>query len=147
MPIVEYPFLKPVNRSRFRPMLHIRISNPTTGQSLDTIGLIDTGADTTAAPASFASLIGHNLQAGQVKQVGTGNGISTAYAHTCTIEIFDTLEVLKNRQTIVFTLPETPVDFMPNLHTVLLGVDHFLSCFVLSLDYPKQVFSIRKPYL
>jgi len=31
-------------------------------------GLIDTGADECAFPASFATLLGHNLQAGQVKK-------------------------------------------------------------------------------
>jgi len=33
---------------------------------------------------------------------------------------------------------------MPNLHCVLLGVKTFLSNFRLTVDYPRQLFSIRR---
>jgi predicted aspartyl protease len=49
--------------------------------------LIDTGADECAFPASFAPLLGHNLQAGQSKKISTGNGITMAYGHITRIEI------------------------------------------------------------
>ncbi len=40
-------------------------------------------------------------------------------------------------------IQDTPIDFMPNLHVVLLGVTSFLSKFVLNIDYPHKVFWIR----
>ena len=42
-------------------------------------------------------------------------------------------------------LIDTPIDFMPNLPLVLLGVNKFLSHFVLNMDYPRQRFSIKRP--
>ncbi len=124
-------------------MLPIRIVNPDTGIGIPAWGLIDTGADDCAIPARFASMIGHNLQMGRERRVGTGNGVTTAYAHKTNIEIFkiegDT--VLEN--VIVENVTETPIDYMPNLDTVLLGVDKFLNRFVLQIDYPRCCFSIR----
>jgi hypothetical protein len=66
----------------------VRIQNPDTGKSLYTIGLIDTGADECCLPAAFAGLLGHNFTSGTAKMVNTGNGGTTAYGHTCTIDIF-----------------------------------------------------------
>ena len=43
------------------------------------------------------------------------------------------------------TIADTPVDFMPNLPVVLLGVANFLSNFVITIDYPSKLFSIKKP--
>jgi len=40
----------------------MRITNPGTGMSLNAFGLIDTGADECALPASYVSLLGYNLQ-------------------------------------------------------------------------------------
>ena len=95
--------------------------------------LIDTGADECAFPASFAPLLGHNLQAGQLKKISTGNGITIAYSHTTRIIIegFSTQDVL--------------VDFMPNLNIPLLGVKSFLSNFILTVDYPNKQFSLTLP--
>jgi hypothetical protein len=77
--------------------------------------------------------LGHNLQAGQLKRISTGNGVTIAYSHTTRIIIegFSTQDVL--------------VDFMPNLNIPLLGVRSFLSNFILTVDYPKKVFSLLLP--
>lgn len=127
-----------------RPMLPIRIINPETGLAVPAWGLIDTGADDCAIPAKYASLLGHNLQAGRERRVGTGNGITTAYAHKTNIEILkiegDT--VLEN--VVVENVTATPIDYMPNLDTILLGVDKFLSRFVLEINYPRCYFSLRR---
>jgi predicted aspartyl protease len=95
--------------------------------------LIDTGADECAFPASFAPILGHNLLAGRQKKISTGNGITIAYSHTARIiiEKFSTQDVL--------------VDFMPNLNIPLLGVRSFLSNFILTVDYPNKVFSLKLP--
>jgi predicted aspartyl protease len=120
MPIKDYP-------------LSTTIINPDTEKRIRVYALIDTGADECAFPASFAPLLGHNLQAGQWKRISTGNGITTAYSHTTRIIIegFSTQEVL--------------VDFMANLNIPLLGVRSFLANFVLIIDYSKKVFSLALP--
>jgi clan AA aspartic protease len=116
-----------------RPYLPVTIINPYTEKQINVYALIDTGADECAFPGSFAPLLGHNLQAGQLKRISTGNGITTAYTHTTRIIIegFSTQDVL--------------VDFMPNLNIPLLGVKSFLSNFILTVDYPKKVFSLTIP--
>jgi predicted aspartyl protease len=146
MPISDFPFLKASGIDPTpRPWLFVRIKNPDTGRFVYTIGLIDTGADECCLPASYSELLGHNLTAGTAKTVNTGNGSTTAYGHTCTIDIFNTRLLLSGTEKIAHTIPRTVIDFMPNLHCVLLGVKTFLSRFKLTINYPRQLFSIRKP--
>ena len=146
MPISDFPFLKASAADPTpRPWLFVRIENPATGAFVHTIGLIDTGADECCLPAAFASLLAHKLTAGTPKTMNTGNGTTTAYGHTCTIDIFDTRLLLAGQEKIACTIPQTTVDFMPNLHCVLLGAKALLSHFELTVDYPRQLFSIRKP--
>jgi predicted aspartyl protease len=133
MPIRDYPFstIKPGGIAR--PYLPVIIVNPANNKQIKIFGLIDTGADECALPASFASVLGHNLQAGQQKTVSTGNGDTVVYSHTTRLTVagFLTNDVL--------------VDFMPNLYVPLLGVRNFLSNFVLTIDYPNNTFSLRLP--
>lgn len=147
MPIVKYPFSRQGPVGPFRPLLPIQIINPATKQFLHAWGLIDTGADDCALPASFAQILGHNLQAGAIKQIGTGNGVTNAYAHTTRVNIFhyDSKTKTFDQTKIVHTIKDTPVDFMPNLQCILLGVNNFLSGFILTVDYSKLVFSIQAP--
>lgn len=142
MPIRKYPFLSLSAGNVPRPFLPIQIINPHTGKSTRTFGLIDTGADDCALPAQFAALLGHDLLNGVVKTINTGNGGTNAYAHTTRIDIFS---LNGGGSGPVFTINDTPIDFMPNLNVVLLGVRNFLGRFVLEIDYPNQVFSIRQP--
>ena len=133
MPIRNYPFsiIRPGDSAR--PYLPVTVVNPAVNKEVRVYALIDTGADECAFPASFASLLGHNLQEGQLKRISTGNGITIAYSHTTRIivESFSTQDVL--------------VDFMPNLNIPLLGVKSFLSNFILTVDYPNKVFSLMLP--
>lgn len=145
MPINEYPFLRIAPGHPPRPMLPIKIINPATGQSIITLGLIDTGADDCAIPASHADLLGHQLTAGSMKRVSTGNGITNAYAHTTRIDILKIEGEVPDICTAVYTIPDTPIDFMPNLNMILLGVNSFLSRFRLVIDYQSQRFSIKEP--
>jgi predicted aspartyl protease len=133
MPIRNYPFsvIRPGDLAR--PYLPVTIINPDTNKGIKVYALIDTGADECAFPASFAPILGHNLQNGQLKRVSTGNGITTAYSHTTRIVVED------------FSTQDVLVDFMPNLSIPLLGVKSFLSNFILTLDYPNKVFSILLP--
>jgi predicted aspartyl protease len=116
-----------------RPYLPVILTNPENARRLKVFALIDTGADECALPASFAPLLGHELEAGTKKQVNTVNGMTIAYRHTTRIEIggFATQEVL--------------VDFLPNLFIPLLGVNNFLCNFILIIDYPNQTFSLQLP--
>lgn len=145
MPIVDFPFIQPTAQCRKRPMLWVRVTNPHSGHSIRTYGLIDTGADECALPAKYADLLGHNLEAGSTKRVGTGGGITTAYSHTCKVEIFDSDAYRHGEENVVYTIGEAPIDFMPDLNSVLLGVENFLNQFVLTVDYLREVFSLRKP--
>ncbi len=131
MPIRNYPFATIRKGDLSRPYLPITIINPETNKKLKVFALIDTGADECAFPASFAPLLGHNLQSGQQKNISTGNGITIAYGHTTRIGIEG------------FTTRDVLIDFMPNLNIPLLGVRSFLSNFVLTVDYPNKMFSLR----
>lgn len=87
MPITDHPLIS-FDDNIYRPYLKIRIINSHTGNELRTYGIVDTGADKCAIPASFAPIQGHDLQAGSTKQVMTGNGSTIAYSHTTQFEIF-----------------------------------------------------------
>lgn len=145
MPITRYPFLAMAPGQPRRPVLPIRLTNPATGLSFPTWGFIDTGADDCAIPASYANILGHNLTAGVVKQIGTGNGIANAYAHTTRIEIFKIDGNQFDLDTVVHKIQDAPIDFMPNLDVILLGVNSFLSKFILHVNYPAKQFSIKDP--
>lgn len=132
MEIIDAPFLKFSPDDLPRPWLPLTIRNPHTGQTVNVYGLIDTGADECAVPAHYAPMIGHDLQAGAEKSIRTGNGVTTAYAHTLSFET----EGIKIESVLI--------DFMPNLNVVLLGVKSFLSNFVLTVDYKKSVFSLKQ---
>jgi len=115
-----------------RPWLRIAIVNPHSGKRIRIAGIIDTGADECALPASYAAMIGHNLQAGASKEINTGNGVTVAYSHTVRIEIGS------------YQIGDTLIDFMPNLYVPLLGVKSFLSNFILTINYPEKIFSLEK---
>ena len=132
MDIIDSPFLKFSPDDLPRPWLPLTIRNPHTNQAINVYGLIDTGADECAIPAHYASMIGHDLQAGVQKSITTGNGITSAYAHTLSFE------------TQGIKIENVLIDFMPNLSIVLLGVKSFLSNFTLTVDYKKSVFSLKQ---
>jgi clan AA aspartic protease len=130
MLVENYPFTITRLGDIARPYLPVTIINPENQKEINVYALVDTGADECALPASFASLLGHNLQSGQQKKINTGNGITIAYSHTVIVNAFN------------FSTENVLVDFMPNLHIPLLGVRSFLNNFTLKIDYPNKVFSI-----
>jgi len=79
------------------------------------------------------------LNAGNSKKIGTGNGVTIAYSHTTTFQIFHPASF-----DLVYTLDNILIDYLPNLEVVLLGAENFLSQFVLTLDYPNKMFSLVK---
>jgi len=140
MPINNFPFTE-IGGGRSSPLLRIRIINPHTGLNFLTSGLIDTGADQCAIPALFAPILGHDFCAGSPKKITTGNGETVAYAHTTKFEILHP----NDDKMVIYTSENTPVDFLPNLSVVLLGVENFLGKFILNINYPKNTFSIKHP--
>ena len=72
MPFHRYPFVRfeyadgEVDR-KGQTYLPVRITNPATGESLVTWGLLDTGADACLFPAELASELGHDLRGEGVK--------------------------------------------------------------------------------
>lgn len=145
MPIVDFPFLQSSPDAISRPMLFIKITNPITGFTLDSVGVIDTGADTSAVPAMFAPILGYDFKSGIPKPMGTGNGLTIAYSHQCRLDIYDTNSVLNRNVNIIYTTSEVQIDFMEKLPIILLGVNDFLGQFFLGIDYPAQLFSLRSP--
>jgi predicted aspartyl protease len=132
MNLLNIPFTKLSPDDISRPWLPVTIINSHTNKSVKVLGLIDTGADECALPASYAGLLGHNLLLGASKEINTGNGKTIAYSHTIKIEIAD------------FVSQDTLIDFMPNLYVPLLGTKSFLSNFILTINYPKLIFSLEK---
>jgi len=130
MDIIDFPFTRDFRSSTPKPRLPIKITNPHTGKTLLTYGLIDTGADECAIPAEYAVILGHDLHRGIKKNIITGAGETEAYGHTMDIETSGIL--IKN----------VVIDFMEGLPTVLLGVRSFLSRFILTVDYKNHSFSL-----
>ena len=133
MPVRSYPFSSTRPGDIARPFVPVTIINPETGNRIKVLALIDTGADECALPASFARILGHNLEAGEPKKINTVNGMTVAYRHTTRIEIEE------------FATQDVLIDFLPNLSIPLLGVKSFLANFILTIDYPNQTFSLQLP--
>jgi len=132
MPLSNVPFTKLSPDDLPRPWLPVVIINPHTQKQIKVLGLIDTGADECALPASYASILGHDLQSGKQREINTGNGKTVAYSHTITIKVAN------------ITIENILIDFMPNLYVPLLGAKSFLSNFILTIDYPNLIFSLHK---
>lgn len=132
MDIIDHPFQRLNPDDIPRPWLPIIIKNPHTGKEQPVYRLIDTGADECAVPAGYAPLLGHDLLKGRQKTINTRNGETIAYTHTLSFK-FDNIEI-----------NNVLIDFLPNLKTVLLGVESFLSNFVLTVDYKNSTFSLKK---
>ncbi|MGA2916569.1 MAG: hypothetical protein ABSE89_11140 [Sedimentisphaerales bacterium] len=145
MPINNFPFLKISPDSIRRPILIVKIVNPQTGLMIDSMGVIDTGADACAVPAGYAKILGYDLKKGMPKPVGTGAGLTTAYSHICRLEVYNTKSVFERNPEVIYTTSEVQIDFMEKLPIVLLGVSDFLGQFFLGVDYPSQLFSVRQP--
>jgi predicted aspartyl protease len=145
MPIEHYPFTQ-IAPDFSRPMLWIRVSNAHS----DTPGIlvravVDTGADECAFPASIATQLGHQLHKGVTrKTVRTASGKTQAFSHTSRVEVLTIRADGLPGTRVLYTLPETPIDFIQGCESFLLGSRNFLKPFVLTIDYPAEVFSIQR---
>ncbi|PIZ15434.1 hypothetical protein COY52_09835 [Candidatus Desantisbacteria bacterium CG_4_10_14_0_8_um_filter_48_22] len=129
---ISVPFKKLGPDDIQRPWLPVTIINPHAGKKIKILGLIDTGADECALPSYYASILGHSLKSGFKKVINTGNGRTIAYSHTVKIIVGN------------FVIQKTLIDFMPKLSVPLLGMKSFLANFVLTIDYRRQILTLRK---
>ena len=144
MPIKDYPFTS-ILSGLARPMLWIKVTNPHTKSGLITLAIIDTGADDCAFPADVAVKLGHNLESVPAKNVNTASGQAKVYSHTTQIDILETLPNGMRGNRVLYTIPDTPIDFVDGCEAFLLGTKNFLSNFILTVNYPHKVFSLSRP--
>ena len=111
------------------------------------MALVDTGADGCVFPASLATLLGIDLKAVKPRKVCGVGGKCKAYPHTCDVHILNATKKGMVGSTVLYTIPNTPIDFVPlGAHIPgLLGVNQFLSRFILEIDYPRQLLHLRNP--
>ncbi len=141
MPINKCPFT--YHQGKHRPILGVKIINPDTTEkpplaAFKTKAIIDTGADTCAVPAALAPLFGYNVETGVPRKITTASGEAIAYNHKAIVEIYH-----PNTDALLYTV-NLLIDFVQNLPIALLGVDHFLNKFVLTINYPERFFSINR---
>ena len=145
MPIIDYPFLRRGRISRPSPLLPLQVISPGNGFGFFTWGLIDTGADVSIIPEWLGTQLGHDFTAGYRDDVRTAGGSAEAFEHTFRIEIFG-LEpdgtVLPN---VVATVTDQLISVMQEAPWVCLGVDDFLKDYILTVNYPEQIFSVQLP--
>lgn len=146
MPIVDYPFQAQGKFSQPSPILPILITNPHNGSQFRTWGLLDTGAIATVIPGFIARIIGHNVENVASFSGNGAGGQLTVYPHACYIDILamDSNGNV-NEEDIVIRIPLHNVGVINGLFGVLLGVNDFLKRYIVKIDYPRQVFSIRHP--
>ena len=127
-------------------MLWVRVVNPHTNTSHPPVlALMDTGADECSFPAEAAFPLGHNLESTPRKEITTAGGRTWAYSHTSRVEILERRPDGRYGDKVLYTISDTLIDFTIGLKTFILGTKQFLDGFVLKIDYPQQVFSIRTP--
>ncbi|MBA7645368.1 hypothetical protein ES703_53123 [subsurface metagenome] len=143
MKIVDYPFIR-AGEADPRPALFVRLISPSDSRGQDSIGIIDTGAYGYCVPAGYAEILGLDPSSGVERIVRTANGKITGYEHNCGLKVWDSDEYLKGNKVLVCEVSEIPVLFLPNLTEILLGVS-FLKEKVLTINYNRKVFSLRKP--
>lgn len=147
MPIRNYPFQILLPKIvRPAPLVPIRVVNPDNGFDYLTYGLIDTGADSSSIPDFVAKSIGHNLKNVKPERGYTADGYADIYPHTCRIEILKVnRKGIVDENKAVHVISDRLVGVLPQLPFVILGVEDFLQEYILTINYPRKIFSVRKP--
>lgn len=91
---------------------------------------------------------GHNIAKGTRGDTRTASHNVHYWQHTFTLNIFHTEvlgpdEIFVDYDKIILTLPNILVDALDCPTPELLGVRGFLENYVLTADYPRQIFSIN----
>ena len=146
MPIVDYPFVDLEGSPK--PAIPVILTNPDNGFEYSTWALIDTGADATAIPEYIAKQVYHNVRHQSVKKDvhwGIG-GTANVYYHTFRINVLksDKKGNVDSQQTAI-RINKRLFAVIPDLHIMVLGEDDFLKNYILTINYPRKIFSIRRP--
>lgn len=149
MPIVDYPLTLVGSLREPRPFLPLKIISLHNHNSTYARGVVDPGAGTTLIPYHIADELGLDIENGKQGTGPTAGGELQVYFHPLRIQVLaidNNGEVDSND--IIMNIP--PKDFAVSSNkkfppTILLGIKDFLEPYVLTIDYPGRVFSIRKP--
>jgi hypothetical protein len=147
MATYRYPFRTISGSGLPQPVLPIIISNPANSIEHLTWALIDTGADTSAVPEEIARLLYHNTRHPDVRKdcsCGIG-GHTVVYFHTFSIAVLAPKpDGQVNLAKVAMRVSRQLIPVIPRLPVVILGQKDFLQKSILTLNYPKQWFSIRR---
>ncbi|OHD05913.1 MAG: hypothetical protein A2Y34_05285 [Spirochaetes bacterium GWC1_27_15] len=130
MSLFKINFTQIGTKDKFRPYIEFIIKNTETDKKINAMALIDTGADECALPGFYATILGHNLENGFKKDVKVAGGNTVAFRHTNKL-IIPKINFIKNMI----------IDFIPNLHIPIIGVN-LIENFNVFLYYPKKYFII-----
>ena len=157
----EFPFSRLIDGKTYRPLLPITIINPENGLDDFAWAIIDTGADRSTVPEYIAKRLYHDIKntKAQCDIVNTVGSCIRVYKHTFSIKIH--AMTLSGSNIVVgqpvIDIPKMLVDVVPvetenksgekvttGFNQVLLGVDDFLGNYILTIDYPRKMFSLRQ---
>ena len=147
MPKYSYPLVKYIfpdgtsDDFAFHTLVPVKITNPTTGESVRITGIVDTGADSCLFPADVAEITGHNLQGDGVRSnvnVGIEQTSVPVYKHTFILELLS-----PDYTETVWSSGEIEVDCSESNPPVLLGAADFLKYFKLTVDYADERLSLE----
>jgi hypothetical protein len=143
MPILDYPFVDIFGLPK--PALPVVLENPANGFDHFTWALIDTGADYTVIPEFIAKNLYHNIRDKSVQtDICLGiSGPATAYYHTFRLNVLGADQKGNISEKTVIRISKRLFAVVPHLHTMVLGERDFLKKYVLIINYPKKIFSIR----
>ena len=145
MPIIDYPFVSLDGSPK--PAVPVILTNPANDFSYSTWALIDTGADSTAIPESIAKAVYHNIRHESVKRDvhwGIG-GTAKVYYHTFRIDVLKSDKKGNVHEQTAIRMNKKAFSVIPGLHIMILGENDFLKKYVLTINYPRKIFSIRRP--
>lgn len=146
MSVIDYPFFNIDGKPK--PALPVQLINPANGFEFSTWALIDTGADATVIPAYIANQLYHDITHKDVitdRFWGMG-GTSMVYYHTFRLNIFKSNSdgIVSNEKAIKARKRLYAVE--KTLRTMVLGESDFLNRYIITIDYPKKILSLRKPH-
>ncbi|MBN1796738.1 MAG: hypothetical protein JW804_08695 [Sedimentisphaerales bacterium] len=126
----------------------MRLINPANSIELTTWALIDTGADNTVIPAYIARQLYHDVSHRSVKTdicQGIG-GQAKVYKHTFRLNILGTDKKGKvDYGKVAIRINKKLFSVVEGLHAMVLGEDDFLKKYILTINYPRKTFSLRRP--
>jgi len=154
MPIVEYPFVFPSQKSTWYPQLPIDVVNTNNGNWTSGFAKIDTGANYCSIPfnTDIVEELGVSLdEKDKTKLICAGLLREDCYkCDTINIKIFKVIDVSPDdvfiESNLLMTLTPSQVVFIPGLANPILGVKGFLDDYVLTINYQLKKFSIRTPH-